>query len=107
MNKVSKNLAELATTIDRNYRFYQTLRHKHSLDIINLLDDRVMTVSEICDALPKRAQCQVSQDLARLRQSGIVSDERSGQYKFYRLSADFKNWLYYAKEPLRKETESV
>jgi len=52
--------------------------------IINELRDRELSVGDLCDALGF-TQSNASQDLAVLRERGIVSARRSGSNVFYSL----------------------
>ena len=54
------------------------------LRIINLLNCKQLTVSELCDILEKN-QSNLSKHLSRLRLTGIVLDKRKGLSVYYSL----------------------
>lgn len=51
-----------------------------------------LCVCELTESLGE-SQPKVSRHLAQLRQSGILHDERKGQWVFYRVSSDLPRWL--------------
>lgn len=63
----------------------KALAQPRRLEIVNLLQDQELTVSEIQDmlALP---QANLSQHLQVLRKQGVVTDRREGKQVFYRLA---------------------
>jgi DNA-binding transcriptional ArsR family regulator len=63
----------------------KSLSHAGRLQILCLLLDRAMNVTEIAAALGC-TQAQVSQQLMRLRAEGIVQTRRSGKQVIYQLA---------------------
>jgi ArsR family transcriptional regulator len=63
----------------------KALADDNRLRIVNLLNNRDLTVKEICRILNKN-QSSISKHLARLRLSGIAEDTRQGMNVFYRLA---------------------
>lgn len=55
------------------------------LRIVNLLDQRSLSVTELCKILEKN-QSNISKHLMRLRLTGIVTDKRIGLNVYYNLS---------------------
>ena len=55
------------------------------LRIINLLNQKDLTVTELCEVLNKN-QSNISKHLARLRLTGVVSDRRNGLNVYYCLT---------------------
>lgn len=51
-----------------------------------------LCVSELTEAL-QEGQPKISRHLAQLRQSGVLVDERIGQWVKYRVSPDIPGWL--------------
>ncbi|MAH87918.1 MAG: transcriptional regulator [Kiloniella sp.] len=76
-------LAEI--DIDEATRFLRALSNQNRLGLVNQLLAGERTVSQLADALKMR-QPAVSQQLARLRESGIVEFRRSGKTVYYRLA---------------------
>ena len=66
---------------------FDALAHPVRVRIVELLMERELCVCEIV-ALLGRRQAYVSQQLAVLRQAGIVHDRREGLKVFYRLADD-------------------
>lgn len=89
----------------------KALAHPRRLEIVNLLQDQEMSVTQMQEmlALP---QANLSQHLQILRKQGVVADRREGKQVFYRLA--HRNFLAaselvrdvllerYAKTPLAK-----
>ena len=55
------------------------------LEILNLLRDREMSVTELIDK-SKLSQANISQHLSIMKSKGIVVSERNGKNIYYRLS---------------------
>ena len=73
-------------------RFFKALADRTRLQCLLLLrDDRELCVCEFVHALAL-PQPRISRHLGSLRDQGIVSDERRGQWVYYRLSADLPDW---------------
>ena len=73
-------------------RFFRALADRTRLDCLLLLqDERELCVCEFVHALVL-PQPRISRHLGSLRDQGIVSDERRGQWVYYRLSPDLPGW---------------
>lgn len=69
--------------------FLKALSDETRLRIMALLFQKEMCVCEICDVIGE-SQPKVSRHLAKLRDAGLVWDERQGQWVFYKLSIENK-----------------
>ncbi|HWR41318.1 MAG TPA: metalloregulator ArsR/SmtB family transcription factor [Patescibacteria group bacterium] len=67
--------------------FFKLLADETRLRIVVLLRAGELCVCELCEVL-ELPQPKVSQQLAKLRDRGLVKDERRGQWVFYRLVLD-------------------
>ena len=65
--------------------FFKLLADETRLRIVILLRSGELCVCELCEVL-QMPQPKVSQQLAKLRDRGLVTDERRGQWVFYRLT---------------------
>ncbi len=65
--------------------FFKTLSDETRLRILVLLFTKDLCVCELCDILDE-SQPKVSRHLAKLRDIGLVKDERKGQWIFYNLN---------------------
>ncbi len=65
--------------------YLKTLAHEHRLMLLCLLAEQERSVTELEDLLALR-QPTVSQQLARLRQDGLVKTRRKGKAIFYSLA---------------------
>ncbi len=65
--------------------YLKTLAHEHRLMLLCLLAEQERSVTELEDLLALR-QPTVSQQLARLRQDGLVKTRREGKAIFYSLA---------------------
>ncbi len=65
--------------------FFKTLSDETRLRILVLLFTKELCVCELCEIL-NESQPKVSRHLAKLRDIGLVEDERKGQWIFYHLS---------------------
>lgn len=63
----------------------KTLSHAKRLEILSILRDKEMSVSEIVDTM-RVSTANVSQHLAVLRNSGILATRRDGKNIYYRIS---------------------
>ena len=52
-------------------------------------------------------QSKVSRHLAHLRKSGLVLDERRGQWVYYQLNADLPNWMQKILATLLEDLQEV
>lgn len=59
--------------------------------VVLLRAERSLCVCELTHAL-ELSQPKISRHLAMLREGGLVTDERRGQWVHYRLSDDLPNW---------------
>ncbi|TPW32363.1 helix-turn-helix transcriptional regulator [Martelella alba] len=71
--------------ITRISSLIKTLAHAHRLAILEALRGEECSVTELCHRTGL-AQAQLSQQLATLRRSGLVSTERDGRFVYYRLN---------------------
>ena len=67
--------------------FLKAIAHEGRLMILTKLSESEASVSELEDLLDAR-QAAVSQQLARLRQEGLVKTRRSGKAIYYSLADD-------------------
>jgi len=65
--------------------FFGTLVSESRLEIINLLREQSLNVSEIMKKL-KADQTAVSHDLHRLKKCGFVEAETKGKFRYYKLN---------------------
>ncbi len=73
-------------------RFFKALADRTRLQCLLLLrDGRALCVCEFVHALAL-PQPRISRHLGSLRDQGVVSDERRGQWVYYRLSPDLPDW---------------
>ena len=71
--------------MDELNKFFKILSDETRLQIIILLYFEELCVCEICGVL-QLPQPKVSKHLTKLRDTGLVKDNRNGQYISYRLS---------------------
>jgi ArsR family transcriptional regulator len=64
--------------------FLQALAHPKRLEILNLIAQKSLTVTEIYSMLDL-PQANISQHLIKLRQAGVVTTKRNGKEIYYRL----------------------
>lgn len=69
--------------------FLKALSDETRLRIMALLFQKEMCVCEICDVI-EESQPKVSRHLAKLRDAGLVRDERQSQWVFYYLDIEDK-----------------
>lgn len=72
---------------DRAAHVHAALADAHRLEILMLLASRPACVCELVDVLPL-SQPAVSQHLRRLREVGLVREERRGRWVVYALAPD-------------------
>lgn len=65
--------------------YFKTLSDQTRLRIIVLLSCKSLCVCEMCDIL-KESQPKISRHLAKLRDAGLVIDERHDQWVYYSLN---------------------
>jgi len=66
--------------------FFKLLSDSTRLRILVLLSVKELCVCELCGIL-KLSQPKISRHLAKLRDQGLVTDAREGQWVFYHLNA--------------------
>ncbi len=72
--------------------FYKSLADDTRLRCLLLLESHgELCVCELMAAL-EQSQPKISRHLAQLRENGLLTGERSGQWVFYRLSPDLPTW---------------
>ncbi|QXO17493.1 MULTISPECIES: metalloregulator ArsR/SmtB family transcription factor [Vibrio] len=75
------------------HQFFKLLADETRLRCLLLIArERRLCVCELTYAL-QESQPKISRHLAQLRQSGVLLDERQGQWVFYRLSPALPAWL--------------
>ncbi|MFN2114092.1 MAG: ArsR/SmtB family transcription factor [Anaerolineae bacterium] len=77
-------MAEASEGYQAEARLYKALSHPVRLQILDLLSQREACVCHLIAALGQR-QPYVSQQLAALREAGLVTDRRDGNLVYYRL----------------------
>lgn len=73
--------------------FFMLLSDETRLRCLLLLHkEKELCVCELCEILGS-IQPKISRHLSLLRNSGLVSDERRGQWVYYRLSEKLQPWM--------------
>ena len=74
-------------------QFFKMLSDETRLRCLILIarEERV-SVGELCIALDQ-SQPKISRHLAILRQSGVLLDERVGQWVYYRVNSELPGWM--------------
>ena len=72
-------------TFERNARIYKLMANAKRLEILNLLKDKEMTVTELVNEMGVR-KANVSQHLAILRYLRLVTVKRIGKNAFYNIT---------------------
>ena len=89
---------ELSTAV-----FLKSLSEPTRLSIAALLmQEGELCVCELIEALGE-GQSKISRHLAQLRNSGVLSDRRQGQWVFYTLNTELPNW---AKQIIQSASEA-
>jgi len=70
---------------ERQAQFFSALSHPVRLRIIDILAQGDACVCHLSAALQQR-QAYVSQQLAKLREAGLITDQKEGLYVYYRLA---------------------
>jgi ArsR family transcriptional regulator len=81
MNDLTAEFAEL------HARICKGLADPKRLLILNALRDSELSVTELCEAL-ELPQANISQHLGVLRDRGLVTSRRDGQWVFYSVTSD-------------------
>ncbi|WP_217587344.1 ArsR/SmtB family transcription factor [Lentibacillus saliphilus] len=78
----------LKTTLDRDQfvRLFKLLSSDKRLSLLKLLERKKCCVCELTAAL-QMSQPAISQHLRKLRDCGVVTEERQGQWIYYALNA--------------------
>lgn len=74
-----------STIFTNQANFFKTLAHPRRLEVINLLRDKELSVTDIYSMLDL-PQANISQHLMLMRESGVVSTRKQGKQVFYRLT---------------------
>jgi ArsR family transcriptional regulator len=75
------------------HQFFKMLSDETRLRCLLLLSrEGSLCVCELMDAL-EESQPKISRHLAQLRQSGVLVDERRGQWVYYRIASELPGWL--------------
>ena len=91
----------MMASFDLQAQLLRTLGHPVRLRILDILAHQESCVCHLT-AILDRPQPYVSQQLATLRDGGLVSDRREGTLIFYRLADDrLATWLDMGKELVR------
>ena len=84
-------------------QFFRALAHPIRLEILNVLSKREACVCHL-KTLLDRPQPYVSQQLATLRDAGLVTDRREGTLIYYRIADDrVASWLHLGREMVRDD----
>ena len=94
---------EVMETHDRLAKIFQALSHPVRLYILEALSEQECCVCHLA-ALLGRPQPYVSQQLATLREAGLISDRSEGTYVYYHISDEqVVALLTLARELLRRQ----
>lgn len=84
-NASEEEVDELMEQARKASTLLRSLSHETRLLILCLLSEREMSVSEI-EEIVRLPQATVSQQLARLRQDGLVATRRDGRMIYYKIA---------------------
>jgi DNA-binding transcriptional ArsR family regulator len=84
---MTTNFAEMKPRADEIADLMKTMAHANRLLALCALGEREYAVTELAEAIGMRAQA-MSQQLAILRNKGLVSTRRDGQTVYYSLASD-------------------
>lgn len=76
--------ADMATHAESAARFLRALANPHRLQVLCVLEEREMSVSELNATIPL-SQSALSQHLKVLREDGLVTTRRESQTVYYRV----------------------
>lgn len=76
--------ADMAKHAESAARFLRALANPHRLQVLCVLEDREMSVSELNASIPL-SQSALSQHLKVLREDGLVTTRRESQTVYYRV----------------------
>ncbi|MDA7747164.1 metalloregulator ArsR/SmtB family transcription factor [Psychromonas sp.] len=75
------------------HQFFKMLSDETRLRCLILIArEEKVSVGELCLAL-EESQPKVSRHLAILRQSGVLLDQREGQWVYYKVNAELPGWM--------------
>lgn len=75
------------------HQFFKMLSDETRLRCLMLIArEQRITVGELCTAL-QQSQPKISRHLAILRQSGVLLDQREGQWVYYQISTTLPGWM--------------
>jgi len=75
------------------HQFFKMLSDETRLRCLILIArEAKISVGELCIALDQ-SQPKISRHLAILRQSGVLLDQREGQWVYYSVNADLPGWM--------------
>lgn len=91
--------------MDKLTDFFKLLSDETRLRILILLFHRKFCVCELCGVM-NESQPKISKHLGRLRDMGIVKDERQEQFIYYRLNITDKLYMNILKEIVENSDEN-
>lgn len=75
------------------HQFFKMLADETRLRCLILIArEQRITVGELCVAL-QQSQPKISRHLAILRQSGVLLDQREGQWVYYQINTTLPGWM--------------
>ncbi|PMH45446.1 transcriptional regulator [Vibrio sp. 10N.286.49.B3] len=75
------------------HQFFKLLSDETRLRCLLLLArEGDLCVCELTEAM-EESQPKISRHLAQLRQSGVLVDERRGQWVYYQIASDLPGWM--------------
>jgi len=75
------------------HQFFKMLSDETRLRCLILIArEEQISVGELCAALDQ-SQPKISRHLAILRQSGVLLDQREGQWVYYKVNAELPGWM--------------
>lgn len=86
-------MSKMIMKMEEMVPLFKLLGDRTRLTIVHLLQIRECCVCELVDVL-ELSQPAISQHLRRLRDSGIVSEKRRGQWVYYSLNNESKYYLF-------------
>lgn len=79
------NIVMLEELFEEKEKIFKTLANKKRLEILHLLSDREMSVTDMVSMLGVR-QANLSQNLTSLRENKLLSTRREGNNIYYRIA---------------------
>ena len=75
------------------HQFFKMLSDETRLRCLILIArEELVSVGELCIALDE-SQPKISRHLAILRQSGVLLDQREGQWVYYKVNTELPGWM--------------